>query len=334
MTSVVYYRPADMVGDLSLDSVTFAQMEVVRQWSRTEIVSDNAPSGASRTVEVREGSGFGREAPPGGFLAAELPGTVTSWKEYVDVGKSSSLSFKVSAFALPLSFFMEASVAKVWSTLLAGDDLIEGSPYADKLVGLSGNDVFVGNGGGDLYVGGPGVDTVIYETNWGQFKKTVNVHDDDHVSVGADTLVDIERIYLTEGDKVIAFDSSGVCGQAYRVYQAAFGRAPDSKGLGYWIDRMDKGMSLEEVSARFIDSPEFKAIYGTNPTNDEFLTRVYENVLHRAPDEAGFRWWKDQVDHNSEKTWAKVLADFSESPENHVNVVGQTSKGIEYDQWM
>ena len=47
---------------------------------------------------------------------------------------------------------------------------------------------------------------------------------------------------------------------------------------------MDLGKTLVEVSAGFIDSDEFRASYGTNPTNGEFLTKVYNNVLGRDPD--------------------------------------------------
>jgi hypothetical protein len=89
-------------------------------------------------------------------------------------------------------------------------------------------------------------------------------------------------------------------------------------------------MRLIEVSSRFIDSNEFKAIYGTNPTNATFITNLYLNVLDRAPDDAGLDWWVDQLDNNSEKTWKKVLADFSESPENIENNRLELVGGVEY----
>jgi len=81
-----------------------------------------------------------------------------------------------------------------------------------------------------------------------------------------------------------------VAGRAYRVYKAAFNRDPmegDKAGLGYWIGQIDKGMDLIEVSARFVDSKEFKDLYGTNPANAQFLTKLYQNVLGRAPGATG-----------------------------------------------
>ena len=76
----------------------------------------------------------------------------------------------------------------------------------------------------------------------------------------------------------------------------------DKSGLGYWIGQMDRGMNLQEVSARFIDSNEFRSLYGSNPSNAEFLTKVYQNVLGRQPEAEGYNWWLNQLNTNPEKT--------------------------------
>ena len=147
-------------------------------------------------------------------------------------------------------------------------------------------------------------------------------------------LIGYDRVLLS--DKAIALDLSGNAGQAYRIYKAAFDRDPmagDTVGLGYWIARMDQGLNTVEVAARFIDSAEFRSLYGNKPTNGEFLTKVYQNVLDRSPDAGGYAWWIDQLENNPEKTWQKVLADFSESPENQANVVQLIANGIIYDPW-
>ena len=54
-----------------------------------------------------------------------------------------------------------------------------------------------------------------------------------------------------------------------------------------------------------MNSNQFKSIYGTNPTNETFITNLYLNVLDRVPDNSGLDWWVDQLDNNSEKTWEK-----------------------------
>ena len=97
---------------------------------------------------------------------------------------------------------------------------------------------------------------------------------------------------------------------------------------------MDDGMDMVEVAARFIDSDEFRYLYGINPTNGEFLTKVYNNVLDRDPDAGGYDWWMDQLTNNPEKIWQKVLADFSESPENQTNVAELIANGIQFEPWV
>jgi hypothetical protein len=94
---------------------------------------------------------------------------------------------------------------------------------------------------------------------------------------------------------------------------------------------MDEGMELIEVSARFIDSAEFKQIYGSAPTNEEYLYQLYTNVLGRGPDQTGYSWWLDQLNNNPEKNWERVLADFSESPENNANTMEAVGDHIVFD---
>lgn len=96
---------------------------------------------------------------------------------------------------------------------------------------------------------------------------------------------------------------------------------------------MDAGMGLQEVSARFIDSAEFKALYGSAPSNAEFLTKVYTNVLGRAPDQGGYDWWLNEMNTNATKTFSKVLADFSESAENLSGTAAAVANGIVYEPW-
>lgn len=156
----------------------------------------------------------------------------------------------------------------------------------------------------------------------------------------SDMLIE-DKLYGVEllrfSDLHVSLELSGNTGQAYRVYKAAFNRDPmqgDTKGLGYWITQIDRGMNLTEVSARFVDSNEFRMLYGTNPTNEQFLTKLYTNVLGRQPEAPGFNWWLNELNTNPEKTKAKVLADFAESAENQTGVVSLIGNGITYEPWV
>ena len=142
----------------------------------------------------------------------------------------------------------------------------------------------------------------------------------------------VERLKFA--DNLVALDTNGVAGQGYRIYKAAFDRTPDGSGLGYWIAQMDKGMDVVQVAERFIDSSEFRELYGQNPSNAEFLTKVYSNVLDRTPDTAGLGWWVNEMKTNPTKTWQKVLADFAESSENQSGVASLIGNGITYEPWV
>ena len=135
-------------------------------------------------------------------------------------------------------------------------------------------------------------------------------------------------------DKVIANASDVNASMTFRLYEAVFNRNPmegDTAGLGYWVGEIDAGMTLEDVAARFIDSSEFVAVYGASPDNSTFLTKLYENILDRSPDSEGYGWWLNELNTNSERTQAKVLAEFAESDENQMAVADLVATGIVYD---
>ncbi|MES2300215.1 MAG: DUF4214 domain-containing protein [Pseudomonadota bacterium] len=191
-----------------------------------------------------------------------------------------------------------------------------------------GDDLMVG-GSGAAIDGGAGVDTVIYPGQSYRFQIT---HTDTSVSVNAyfsdkkDTLTHVERLLFD--DHAVAFDIDGNAGQAYRLYRAAFARAPDQSGLGFWIKQVDHGVTLHDVANGFVESAEFKALYSGAQSNVDFLTHLYTNVFERAPDTGGEAFWLDAMSRGVSR--ADVLVAFSESPENHAALVGVVSNGIVY----
>lgn len=176
--------------------------------------------------------------------------------------------------------------------------------------------------------GGGGIDTLYLRGAHTQY--TIN-HTETGFSVTGNGInewvTNVERLAFTDG--FVGLDIKGDTGMAYRIYQAAFNRAPDVGGLGFWINAMDNGMRLEEVSANFIASVEFQATYG-GLSNSQFVTQIYQNVLHRAPDPGGLAFWQNQLDSG---TWSRatVLTGFSESNENQANVIGVIQDGAYYN---
>jgi hypothetical protein len=145
-------------------------------------------------------------------------------------------------------------------------------------------------------------------------------------TVGANAL-------LSFADTTVALDLAGSPGQAYRMYQAAFNRKPDLGGLGFQINALNAGFTLQQIAQNFIDSPEFSATYGALNTT-AFVTLLYQNVLKRAPDAGGLAFYVSHLDGSNGDgivfTRAQVLQGFSESPENQSLVLPDIRNGIEY----
>lgn len=144
----------------------------------------------------------------------------------------------------------------------------------------------------------------------------------------SNTLSAIERVMFTESDDVVALSLDGKLGQAFRLYTAAFDRAPDQTGLGFWLKMAERGVSLPEMARGFIASPEFASKYGAHPSDAAFVAALYENVLHRPGEAGGVRFWNEALGRGVDR--GEVLAAFSESKENQEQVVELIGNGIHY----
>jgi V8-like Glu-specific endopeptidase len=218
------------------------------------------------------------------------------------------------------------------SAPLTSPNVFMGTSASDSLTGTSGHDVFTGNAGDDTLDGAGGVDTATFAGNRASY--TITHPNPDAMIVvdavrsrdGTDTLWHIERLHFA--DISLAFDTSGTAGEAYRLYQAAFDRVPDQAGLGFQMNALETGLTLEQVAGNFIASPEFQTRYGSAVTNAQFVTLLYENVLHREPEQAGLDYHLNEL--ASGQTRAEVLVHFSESPEDEANLIGVMSQGMAY----
>ncbi|MRX11535.1 DUF4214 domain-containing protein [Pseudoduganella sp. FT25W] len=206
-----------------------------------------------------------------------------------------------------------------------------GSAQFKQLVGGTHDDLFTAGPRGASIDGGAGLDKVAYASDT-LAANTIARQGDGGYKVsnasGADLLHGVERLQFSDASVALDTGVDGVAGQAYRVYQAAFNRAPDAAGLGYWISVMDHGGSLLDVSKSFVSSKEFQDLYGAQPSNADIVGRYYQNVLHRTPDQAGFDYWVDAMKHGG--TAADVLASFSQSAENIAALVGVMQNGVAY----
>ena len=213
----------------------------------------------------------------------------------------------------------------------SGDDTLTGNDAANVVRGGAGNDTLRGGAGSDLLDGGAGLDVASYAGKAAGFRLAAGAGGTEVADLATpadvDTLVGIERLRFD--DTWVALDIDGVAGQAYRLYQAAFDRTPDAGGLGFWIARMDDGASLADVARAFIASPEWATAYGAALGHGELLTKLYQNILGRAPEQGGYDFWLGNLESGSVDT-VTLLASFSESAENQQAVAEIIGNGFAY----
>jgi Ca2+-binding RTX toxin-like protein len=141
-----------------------------------------------------------------------------------------------------------------------------------------------------------------------------------------DSLTNIHRIQFVDG--YLAVSPTDTAGQVYRVYEATLGRAPDQEGLTNWVQELNGGATLQSVVDGFVNSTEFQADYGANLGNSQFVTLLYENVLHREPDQSGLDNWVAGL--NGGETRAQVVLGFSESQED----IGDLAAPVQHGLWI
>ena len=279
---------------------------------------------SANTIQFRGNDGTtavvtGSFAVVNGQLSA---GTMNTYTAYFANGL---LNAQVTGASLSIftydAYVNRGDMKGLYNLIFAGNDIFTGG---------AGNDIFIETRGNDIVAGGAGTDAVIFDA--GRSSYTINRSGATDFQVtrnGATTTYSqMERLIFGDGTAV-AYDASGTAGQTYRVYQAAFGRTPDQAGLSFWINSMDMGASLTSVAQGFVNSSEFKNLYGANASNTDIVAKLYQNVLGRAGERVGTDYWVNEL-NTGRQSVAQVLSGFAESAENQARVIGSIQNGIAY----
>jgi len=259
------------------------------------------------------------------------PTAAGGYAYHEDGGTSFAGPYVAGLAALLFQQSPNATASEIMNKIIAGASL--GDVVASNVItGTAGNDVFNAPAGGGSINGNGGTDTVTFVGASTQYTITQTATGetviDNSGAGGTLNLTGIDRLVFS--DHAVAFDTTGTGtgGEVFRLYQAAFDRAPDVSGLGFWMNAMDTGTSLASVASGFVQSAEFQKLYGTNPTVDQLVNAMYENVLQRAPDASGLQFWETAM-HNG-LTPAQLLVSFSDSAENIANITKIIGQGFTY----
>jgi hypothetical protein len=196
-----------------------------------------------------------------------------------------------------------------------------------------GNQIMCLTGGGAIINGNNSINTIIIQGE-SHFPMAVNTNVNGAYSTtkiltsqGVSTLINCDYLQYDNTTIAISVGAGQAAGQAYRLYQAVFDRAPDKAGISYWIKQLENGISLESIASGFIKSAEFVKSYGANVSNTNLINACYQNVLDRPADAQGLAYWVARLSNGT--SVAQVLAEFSESVENIQNVASLIGQGIE-----
>nr|WP_245247594.1 DUF4214 domain-containing protein [Tianweitania sediminis] len=292
------------------------EAELVEASATRIVLSDGADFG------VYYGEGFTYDA------SGLTGGTLTGYAAYV----GSVLAIEVGGLAVDAitagNLINANNLLTLFSVALAGNDEIAGSNGDDALAGFTGNDIIDAGQGANYIDGGEGFDFAAYANPLSTYSFDIangNLLVSSTDGLARDTIAGVERLLFS--DVALAFDTGAV--QAFRLYQAAFDRAPDLGGVSFWVNKIDTGTSLLSAAASFIGSDEFRSLYGTSPTDEQFVDLLYENVLNRAADASGYSYWIGRMDTGLSRE--AVLLEFSESPENQSNTAASVRFGVILD---
>ncbi|MGA9412635.1 MAG: DUF4214 domain-containing protein [Roseobacter sp.] len=232
------------------------------------------------------------------FLYNDTGSLDTSVVETIEYYLQGDISFSLAELDLTLSDLAQSGS----EAFFRGNDQITGNSFDDRVYGFSGNDLIDGGGGFDTaaYFG----DQINYTLTLKPFSTTIT--DRRFNGDGTDELINIEQLDFRTEIFGVPFDltqfggTTGLSEQNFEsfieLYIAYFNRAPDAIGLNFWGTAYANGTSLEEMATLFVGQEETLAAYPPGTSNEVFAETVYNNVLGRTPDQAGFDFWVGQLD--------------------------------------
>lgn len=215
------------------------------------------------------------------------------------------------------------------NVLVGGDgtEVLLGGAGADSLSGGGGGDVLDGAAGDDTLDGGAGYDVERFGApqarRGASFALQPNGDVVQTLAGQSDTLRGMEEVRFADGSE--RFDPEAVVAQVTRLYDSAFGRAPEATGLHAWTVQIKLGATLATVAQAFADAPEYGIRYGA-ASDADYVEQLYQNTLHRASDPQGKAGWLDLMARGMAR--GEVLVGFSESPEHRANTAGAVQDGI------
>lgn len=237
-----------------------------------------------------------------------------------------------------------------------GNDDLYGTEGVDYVAGYQGLDLIMTYGGNDVIYpsvvrsngdAGDGIDTLVFTRPFSNSTiepylfRNANAVLDKGVTVkrNGDTYSftsfnNVERLQFTDTNLALDVGPTQNAGSVYMIYKAAFNRASDASGMGYWLAQKDGGSDMvTNIAQGFVNSAEFIAKYGANPSNSSYVNNLYKNVLGRAGEAGGVTYWTGEMDAGRVSK-AQALVQFATLPEGAGIVAALIANGIAYTEFV
>jgi len=90
------------------------------------------------------------------------------------------------------------------------------------------------------------------------------------------------------------------------LYVGTFNRAADSEGLAYWVNDMLETQELQAIA--FFESAEAQEKYPPSLSTADLVNTIYRNLFNRDAEEAGLRYWVEQLENGAFSRSEMLLA--------------------------
>ncbi|WP_246688205.1 Ig-like domain-containing protein [Methylobacterium sp. WL120] len=123
----------------------------------------------------------------------------------------------------------------------------------------------------------------------------------------------------------VAHDAASHLGQVYALYEGLLGRAPDQAGARYFVDALDHGATLKDVTQTLLTSSEGQSHLNA-AGNAAYVEQLYGSVLGRTGDAGGKQGWVTALDQGASR--ADVADGFVLSSEHLAQLKAGYAAGV------
>ncbi|MBR1796909.1 MAG: DUF4214 domain-containing protein [Clostridiales bacterium] len=130
--------------------------------------------------------------------------------------------------------------------------------------------------------------------------------------VSYDSAVKVAATYSTSRNLPISMVRTRIVGEFVdRLYVSILGRASETAGRDYWVDKIESGeLTTDDVVLTILNSQEFNS---RDMNNTQYVTALYQAFFDRQPDAQGLNNWVNALNNGASRQ--DIARAFASTPE-------------------